>query len=413
MAQRHPFTRLVHHSTKNLLACVFGEHFQILDTSTGALLVTKTHLTTTQNTKSNQNPPFIKQIAFQDNGNLLATSGDNKTLNIWDIEGWTLRSERTVSKRIISIAFEKSCSSIATADNTGDVYRFLIDVSTEEQNSIKPILGHVSMVTDMVLSPDNKYVITADRDEHIRVSRYPKGHIIETFCLGHTQFVAKLHIIPWATDLMMSAGGDDYVALWDYAKGRLVQCLDIKNLLSTSTKEVSAESLHDFTIMSIASSSLSRHIAIVIEKYSGVVILDWDDETRQLRYKQTLLLDIDPLDIVYDLCGNIWISTACGHGDESPLMILFLRTEDNQYEKTSKDHSLVKDVNEKGSAFADKPSDLYRTGQLRKVNETRDRKSNNGDNADEQDAGTSTFSLTTDVGTDSRKRAKLNEQFVD
>ena len=170
---------------------------------------------------------------------------------------------------------------------------------------------------------------------------------------------------------------------------------------------------------------------------------------RQLRYKQTLLLNIDPLDIVYDLCGNIWISTACSQGDESPLMILFLRTEDNQvsglffgnfcmvsiffnvschgrwlkYEKTSKDHSLVKDVNEKGSAFgnhilriiiqnyanycfkhlcllilADKPSDLYRTGQLRKVNETRDRKSNNEDNADEQD-----------VGTSSSKRAKIND----
>ncbi|CAG8470125.1 2840_t:CDS:2 [Paraglomus occultum] len=407
MAQRHPYTRLVHHSTKNLLACVFGEHFQIVDTSTGALLATKTHLTTTQNTESNQNQPFIKQIAFQDNGNLLATSSDNKTLNIWNIEGWALRSERTVSKRIISIAFEKNCSGIATADNTGDVYRFPIDVSTEEQNPIKPILGHVSMVTDMVLSPDNKYVITADRDEHIRVSRYPKAYIIETFCLGHTQFVAKLHIIPWATDLMMSAGGDDYVALWDYAKGRLVQCLDIKHLLSPSTKEVSAES--DFTIMSIASSSLSRHIAIVIEKYPGVVILDWDDEMRQLRYKQTLLLDIDPLDIVYDLCGNIWISTARGEGDESPLMILFLRTEDNQYEKTPRDHSLIKDVNEKGSAFADKLSDLYRTGQLRKVYEMRDRKSNNGDNADEQDAGINSFSPTTDVGTSSSKRAKLND----
>ena len=80
------------------------------------------------------------------------------------------------------------------------------------------------------------------------------------------RFVAKLHIIPWATDLMISAGGDDYVALWDYAKGRLVQSLDIKNLLPASTKEVSDEFLHDFTIMSIASSSVSRHIAVVIEK---------------------------------------------------------------------------------------------------------------------------------------------------
>ena len=48
--------------------------------------------------------------------------------------------------------------------------------------------------------------------------------------------------------------------------------------------------------------------------------------------------------------------------------------------------------------LADEPSDLYRTGQLRKVNETRDRKSNNEDNADEQD-----------VGTSSSKRAKIND----
>lgn len=43
------------------------------------------------------------------------------------------------------------------------------------------------MVTDMVLSADNKYVITADRDEHVRVSRFPNGYNIESFCLGHTE----------------------------------------------------------------------------------------------------------------------------------------------------------------------------------------------------------------------------------
>jgi hypothetical protein len=38
------------------------------------------------------------------------------------------------------------------------------------------------------LTKDNKYVITSDRDEHIRVSQYPKGHNIESYCLGHTRY---------------------------------------------------------------------------------------------------------------------------------------------------------------------------------------------------------------------------------
>lgn len=57
----------------------------------------------------------------------------------------------------------------------------------DEAKKLKPIVGHVSMVTDMVLSADDKYVITADRDEHIRVSRFPNGYNIESFCLGHTE----------------------------------------------------------------------------------------------------------------------------------------------------------------------------------------------------------------------------------
>ncbi len=51
------------------------------------------------------------------------------------------------------------------------------------------ILGHTSLLTTFLLSPDEKYIITADRDEHIRVSWYPQGYCIETFCLGSTKLV--------------------------------------------------------------------------------------------------------------------------------------------------------------------------------------------------------------------------------
>jgi len=49
------------------------------------------------------------------------------------------------------------------------------------------MLGHVSMLTDILLSKDEKYVITSDRDEKIRVTKYPKTYIIKNFCLGHKE----------------------------------------------------------------------------------------------------------------------------------------------------------------------------------------------------------------------------------
>lgn len=54
------------------------------------------------------------------------------------------------------------------------------------------VLGHASMITAMQLSLDDRFIITSDRDEHIRVSQYPDGFNIERFCLGHTKYVQSL-----------------------------------------------------------------------------------------------------------------------------------------------------------------------------------------------------------------------------
>ncbi|KAK5135391.1 hypothetical protein LTR08_005333 [Meristemomyces frigidus] len=91
----------------------------------------------------------------------------------------------------------------------------------------KLLLGHVSMLTDVLYATreverkHRGYIITADRDEHVRISRGPpQSHIIEGYCMGHTHFVSKLCLIP-GTDMLVSGGGDDDLYVWDWPTGKL------------------------------------------------------------------------------------------------------------------------------------------------------------------------------------------------
>ncbi|KAL8706748.1 MAG: hypothetical protein Q9201_000273 [Fulgogasparrea decipioides] len=109
------------------------------------------------------------------------------------------------------------------------------------------LLGHVSLLTDVacVSIPDidgagshvKMYLITADRDEHIRVSRgIPQAHIIEGFCLGHSQFVSQLCIPSWNSRLLISGGGDDFLLVWDWLSGRVLHKVDLRSILDEFAK---------------------------------------------------------------------------------------------------------------------------------------------------------------------------------
>lgn len=91
------------------------------------------------------------------------------------------------------------------------------------------LLGHVSMLTDIlsIRHGGKEYIITSDRDEHIRVSRgQPQAHIIERYCLGHTKFVSKMALA--TPDILVSGGGDDCICVWRWREGQLLNRIDIK-----------------------------------------------------------------------------------------------------------------------------------------------------------------------------------------
>lgn len=105
------------------------------------------------------------------------------------------------------------------------------------------ILGHVSMLTDVIAvslpgapgSRPRNYILTADRDEHIRVSRgIPQAHVIERHCLGHTSLISKICIPSWAPSVLISGGGDGQLLVWNWSEGQLHQSVPLSDSFQDS-----------------------------------------------------------------------------------------------------------------------------------------------------------------------------------
>ncbi|KAL6908467.1 hypothetical protein GGI43DRAFT_144623 [Trichoderma evansii] len=112
------------------------------------------------------------------------------------------------------------------------------------------LLGHVSMLTALVLGEKEgrKYILSADRDEHIRVSRYiPHAHIIENFCFGHKEFISDMVIPPNNQDILVSGGGDEHIFVWDWLAGKQLfktSILSLAQEIAPETKAVAVSSVY-------------------------------------------------------------------------------------------------------------------------------------------------------------------------
>lgn len=101
------------------------------------------------------------------------------------------------------------------------------------------LLGHVSMLTNIRVAEHGgcNYIITSDRDEHIRVSRgIPQAHIVESYCLGHKEFITELCLPTTFPNLLLSGGGDDSLYTWDWLQGQLLGKTHLRIIIEAAMK---------------------------------------------------------------------------------------------------------------------------------------------------------------------------------
>ncbi|KAK0467180.1 WD40 repeat-like protein [Desarmillaria tabescens] len=236
----YPYSELIYPSSSTFIA-VSGPHIQIIDPSTGKVVSSSTSFPPEEQ-KTLLSSGTIRCAVLDNERIHLATVGDDKTLRVWSVGNGDLKvaSERELPKKPTNVAFTADGQTILVSDKFGDIFSYPLDpppiskvedtkeeqrdrtslVSHPSASNGTLILGHTSLLTTFLLSSDEKFIITADRDEHIRVSWYPQGYCIETFCLGSTKFVSALHILKSDPSILISGGGDAELKVWDWLSGQ-------------------------------------------------------------------------------------------------------------------------------------------------------------------------------------------------
>jgi tRNA (guanine-N(7)-)-methyltransferase subunit TRM82 len=141
------------------------------------------------------------------------------------------------------------------------------------------VLGHVSVLTDLVVGVDisnasREYILTADRDEHIRVSRgIPQAHVINNYCLGHSEFVSRLCNIPELPQFLISGGGEPSIRIYDWLLGKTVAEADLEENLKEVIKDVAYSRLPNNNHERAVSCVQALHIENSSEREETIMIM--------------------------------------------------------------------------------------------------------------------------------------------
>lgn len=108
----------------------------------------------------------------------------------------------------------------AVGDKSCDVYKY--DLETGEGTLL---FGHISMLLAMKVCPREKFIVTCDRDEKVRVTNYPSVYNIQTYLLGHREFVSSCAFID--DQHVLTGSGDSQIKLWNIIDGKELCSVDL------------------------------------------------------------------------------------------------------------------------------------------------------------------------------------------
>ncbi|KAK7336772.1 hypothetical protein VNO77_17320 [Canavalia gladiata] len=231
----------------------------------------------------------IRAIRFGAKGKLFVSAGDDKTLKIWSPQSWRCISTVSSEKRVTAVAISNDGNFVCFADKFGLVWVVDLDPPLLDKKPT-PLLSHYcSIITSLEFSLDARFILSADRDFKIRVTNFPSkplngAHQIQSFCLGHTEFVSCLAFIraqECPQGHLLSGGGDSTVRLWDITSGSLLDTCEVAVKAGLLESNGKAEE-HGHAVTDLCTVVDGLLVAVAIQSLQGIVLLSFNVSAQTL-----------------------------------------------------------------------------------------------------------------------------------
>ncbi|BAY23311.1 protein kinase [Calothrix sp. NIES-2100] len=162
----------------------------------------------------------IRSIFSKDIKEILASSSDDKTIKIWNLQNrkeiFTFKGHKD---KVYTLAISPDAQTLVSGSNDKTIKVWNLNTGQE----IYTLKGHKDIVNSVAISADNQTIVSGSYDKTIKVWNLKTGQEIRTL-VGHQKAVLSVAISSDNQELI-SASADRTVKIWNLQTGELLHTL--------------------------------------------------------------------------------------------------------------------------------------------------------------------------------------------
>jgi WD40 repeat protein len=161
---------------------------------------------------------YVRSAAFSPNGKRVLTGGDDKKVNLWDMNtGTLLHSFEGHTYVIMSVAFSPDGHRALSGSDDNNIVMWDLDT----RKALRTLEGHSGRVTSVAFSKNGQLVISGSEDHTIKLWDASTGALLRTF-EGHADIISSV-AISRDSQQILSGGKGKILQLWNASTGALMR----------------------------------------------------------------------------------------------------------------------------------------------------------------------------------------------